>query len=102
MDHKVVAWMVGVPDESPALYNLSQREEAFDAAQRWNRPISALVVHPLDFVIALKIAERVFEQYSKDQPKWWKRMDGTPILNDVAVRMAQAFVKRQAEERANG
>jgi hypothetical protein len=46
---------------------------------------------PLDFVRALKIAEGVFKQYSKDQPKWWRRMDGTPILNDVAVRMAEAF-----------
>lgn len=45
----------------------------------------------LNFVDALKIAESVFEQYHKDQPKWWKRMDGTPILNDVAVRMAEAF-----------
>lgn len=46
---------------------------------------------PLDFVRALKIAEGVFERYGKDQPKWWRRMDGTPILNDVAVRMAEAF-----------
>lgn len=46
---------------------------------------------PLNFVDALKIAEAVFEQYQKDQPKWWRRMDGTPILNDVAVRMAEAF-----------
>lgn len=45
----------------------------------------------LNFVDVLKIAEGVFEQYRKDQPKWWKRMDGTPILNDVAVRMAEAF-----------
>lgn len=59
---------------------------------------------PLDFVRALKIAEGVFEQYGKDQPKWWRRMDGTPILNDVAVRMAEAFradaqspVKTEAE-----
>ena len=46
---------------------------------------------PLDFVKALKIAEGVFEKYRTDQPKWWRRMDGTPILNDVAVRMAEAF-----------
>lgn len=45
----------------------------------------------MDFVAALKIAEGVFEQYRKDQPKWWCKMDGTPILNDVAVRMAEAF-----------
>jgi hypothetical protein len=46
---------------------------------------------PLDFVESLKIAESVFEKYRNDQPKWWRRMDGTPILNDVAVRMAEAF-----------
>jgi len=45
-----------------------------------------------DFVKALRIAKGVLEQYKIDQPKWWKRMDGTPILNDVAVRMAQAFL----------
>lgn len=44
-----------------------------------------------NFVQSLKIAEAVFERYKEDQPKWWKRMDGTPILNDVAGRMAQAF-----------
>lgn len=49
---------------------------------------------PLNFVDALKIAEEVFEQYHKDQPKWWRRMDGTPILNDIAVRMAEAFRKQ--------
>lgn len=47
----------------------------------------------LDFVAALKIAEGVFEQYRQDQLRWWKKMDGTPILNDVAVRMAEAFRK---------
>jgi hypothetical protein len=45
----------------------------------------------LDFVAALKISEEVLEQYKKDQIKWWKRMDGTPILNDLSVRMACAF-----------
>jgi hypothetical protein len=46
-----------------------------------------------DFCCALKISERVFNQYKEDQLKWWKRMDGTPILNDVAVRMATAFME---------
>lgn len=45
----------------------------------------------MDFVEALAIANGVFDQYKADQLKWWKRMDGTPILNDVAVRMAMAF-----------
>lgn len=45
-----------------------------------------------DFVTALSVANDVFKQYQKDQYKWWRRMDGTPILNDIAVRMAEAFI----------
>lgn len=45
----------------------------------------------LDFIEALFIANGVFDQYKVDQYKWWHTMDGTPILNDVAVRMAEAF-----------
>jgi hypothetical protein len=44
-----------------------------------------------DFVICLKLAEEAFEQYKEAHPKWWRRMDGTPILNDVAVLMAEKF-----------
>ena len=49
---------------------------------------------------ALRVAQQVFEQYQRDQPKMWARMDGTPILNDVAVRMAEAFVKADADAMA--
>ena len=52
-----------------------------------------LVIREFGFVQLLKVATRVFEQYRTDQPKMWARMDGTPILNDVAVRMAEAFGK---------
>ncbi len=45
----------------------------------------------LGFVEALAIAEGVFYQYKMEHPKWWNRMDGTPILNDIAVRMAVAL-----------
>ena len=38
-----VGWMVGAWDGSPALYNLQEREAAFDAARRWNKPIVALI-----------------------------------------------------------
>lgn len=54
----------------------------------------------MSFVEALKLAESVMEQYRLDQPKWWKRMDGTPILNDVSVRMAEAFLKETERLRA--
>jgi hypothetical protein len=45
----------------------------------------------MNFHEALQIANGVLAQYKVDQPRWWKRMDGTPILNDVAVLMATAF-----------
>jgi len=41
-----------------------------------------------------EVAQQVFEEYKKDQYKWWKRMDGTPILNDITVRMAEAYFNR--------
>lgn len=53
------------------------------------QPSSAL---RFDFADALKRADNVFHKYREDQPKWWRRMDGTPILNDVAVRMAQEII----------
>ena len=46
---------------------------------------------PFDFHRALQIANGVMEQYKADMPQWWKRMDGTPILNDLPVIMALAF-----------
>jgi hypothetical protein len=46
VNNKTVGWMVGNSDENPAMYNLSQEKEAFSASRRWDRPISALVVHP--------------------------------------------------------
>jgi len=52
----------------------------------------------MDFVKALDVAQGVFDQYKADQRKWWNRMDGTPILNDVAVRMAKAFAALTASQ----
>jgi hypothetical protein len=47
---------------------------------------------PLDFVSGLAVAQSVFEKYKVDQRKWWSRLDGTPMLNDLSVRMTQAFL----------
>lgn len=47
---------------------------------------------PRDFVWALKVAEDAMARYKNDHLKWWKRMDGTPILNDLCVRMAEDFL----------
>jgi fructose 1,6-bisphosphatase len=45
VNHVVVGWMVGSYD-NPAMYNLQEREQAFDAARRWNAPIRELVLNP--------------------------------------------------------
>jgi hypothetical protein len=51
-----------------------------------------------DFVTCLRLAEEVFGQYKINHPKWWKMMDGTPILNDVAVLMATKFAEHESEK----
>lgn len=46
-----------------------------------------------DFVRALKLVELGFEQW-KDKPpnaKWFKRIDGTPIPNDLCVCIAETL-----------
>lgn len=45
----------------------------------------------MTYLEALMIADGVMDQYKHDHPKWWKRMDGTPILNDLPVCMAKQF-----------
>lgn len=84
--------------------NLSERaltqhalEEALDLANYLQGMLqrgeagSQEVLAPLDFVQALGIAQSVFDLYKKEQYVWWRKMDGTPMLNDIAVRMAEAF-----------
>lgn len=51
-----------------------------------------IVEREFGFVEALKVADRVFEKYKAEQPAWWGKMDGSPILHDVAVRMAESFL----------
>jgi hypothetical protein len=53
-----------------------------------------------DFMAALRIAENVFAKYRQDHPDWWARMDGTPILNDIAVRMAESFLESEVTRTA--
>lgn len=75
-------------DESPC--EKCQREidlpESLSSAGPSEQPATAI-----DFVQALSIAQGVFDKYKKEQYVWWRKMDGTPILGDVAVRMAEAF-----------
>ena len=47
----------------------------------------------MGFLGALKISQGVLSQYKQDCFQWWQKMDGTPILNDLSVRMAEAFIK---------
>lgn len=56
----------------------------------------------LDFTEALKIANSVLDAYKIDQPKWLRRMDGTPILNDLAALMAMAFKAAAPDAHADG
>lgn len=44
-----------------------------------------------DFIASLDIATAVLEKYKADWPKWFKRIDGTPIPNDLCCRMAEAY-----------
>ena len=57
---------------------------------------SASIRHkPLDFVSALAIADRALGTLKSDYPRWWRRIDDTPLPNDIAVRIAVAFVEQQ-------
>lgn len=45
----------------------------------------------MDFIRALAVADKVFELYKIEEYKWWRKLDGTPMLNSLSVRMAEAF-----------
>lgn len=48
----------------------------------------------MDFVEALRIAEQGFDAW-KAQPhnaRWFRKIDGTPIPNDLLVTIAMEFV----------
>lgn len=53
----------------------------------------------MNFIEAMKIAEGVLAKYKIDQLKWWKRLDGTPMLNDLAVRFSEAFMEAATEKK---
>lgn len=53
----------------------------------------------MNLIEAMKIAEGVFAQYKIDQLKWWKRLDGTPMLNDLAVLFSLAFMEASTEKK---
>ena len=45
-DKAIVGWMVGDDPRQAAMYNAGEEAKAYDAARRWNRCITALVLHP--------------------------------------------------------
>lgn len=49
-------------------------------------------VKPINLIDAMKIADAGFASYAAAHPKWFKRIDGTPIPNDLGMHMAQAIV----------
>ena len=58
-DPPIIGWMVHTAEIShAALYNLNQREDAFDAAKRWGASITALAVHPQAPSVAALSAQR--------------------------------------------
>jgi SMC interacting uncharacterized protein involved in chromosome segregation len=63
--------------------------------------LKALITELADFIVALDIAKSVLDKYRVEQYKWWKKLDGTPALNDIAVRMAEAFTQKAREAVGN-
>jgi hypothetical protein len=47
----------------------------------------------MGFVDALGIARRGLDKWASEphNKRWWKRIDGTPIPNDLTVRIAEEF-----------
>lgn len=64
------------------------------------REIIRLKYNALDFVHALKVSQSVMDTYRVEQNRWWRKIDGTPIPNDLAVRMATAYVTLSQKWRA--
>jgi hypothetical protein len=46
----------------------------------------------LEYHAALQVAQGVFERYKLEWASYWGKMKDAPIINDVAARMAEAFV----------
>ena len=39
----------------------------------------------------MQIADAGMASYKQEHPKWWRKLDGTPIPNDLGVHIAQAI-----------
>ncbi len=49
----------------------------------------------MGFIEAMNVAERGLEAWRRKphNKKWWRRIDGTPIPNDLLVCIAEQMVK---------
>ena len=56
----------------------------------------------MNFVRAMAIAEEGFEAWAAKEHnrKWLRRIDGTPIRNDLLVNIAEAMVRDANREEA--
>lgn len=50
----------------------------------------------MTFSEAFEIIEEGFNEWKNKEhnKRWWKKIDGTPIPNDLKVNIAMAFAKR--------
>ena len=79
-----------------------ERDEARVAMNAALQRVSYLSTSKLGFVEALDACQRGLELW-RDKPynaKWWRRIDGTPIPNDMLVCIAEIFGQTANADRA--
>ncbi|MDR3464204.1 MAG: hypothetical protein P4L76_18020 [Beijerinckiaceae bacterium] len=79
-----------------------ERDEANLAFQASMQRTAYLEKTKLNFVEALEACKRGLEAW-RDEPhnaKWWRRIDGTPIPNDLLVNIAEIIVQTANADRA--
>lgn len=45
----------------------------------------------MNFTERLRVINDIFDKYKTDYPKFGKRLNGTPIQNDISVRIANSL-----------
>lgn len=85
---RLVGWIV---DEE--LAGLSDGLFVMDEVEKRLNGVAQVQSKPVSFLEAMNIVERGFDTW-KDKPhnaKWYSRIDGTPIPNDLKVNIAEAI-----------
>jgi len=80
-------WYYANPHHAGGNFNVlcDMAIRALEASER-----QALTWIEINALLELGMAE-----YKQRHPKWWKRMDGTPILNDLPVVLADALCREK-------